>query len=167
MLLWNRSLKNLSLLLILLNFSGLSYSQKNKNTTVVSLCRKNIKEGIRGKIIMQMGNQMPSPGSPPKISNGVARTIGIFALTRLEDTEAGQKIGFYKKIKTKRIAQIKSRKDGCFAIKLPPGRYSLFVREKGEWYANSFGGEGEIFEIVIKSNEITETEFRINHSAYF
>jgi hypothetical protein len=168
---WNPFLNGLSLLFLLLflpvDSTGQKHKTGRKKTKVVSLCQKNLKQGIRGKILFQQGNHMPSPGKPANNGRPVVREIGIFELTRQNQTEEGAGGGFYKKIRTKKIRRAWSGKDGCFAVELPPGRYSFFVREKGQWYANSLGGDGEIYEVEVKAEEVTEIEFRINHSAYF
>jgi hypothetical protein len=43
----------------------------------------------------------------------------------------------------------------------------MLVREKGEWYANSLGGNGEIHEVVVAKDTVTEIQFRITYAAVF
>lgn len=110
---------------------------------------------------------MPSPDRPAPTGNPVIRKIAAFELTTLEQVENGKQAGFYSKIFTQKIVEAVSNEKGCFNIKLKPGRYSLFVWENGGWYANGFGGNGEIFEVEVKENEVTEIQFSINHSAVY
>jgi hypothetical protein len=132
-----------------------------------SNCNRIIKEGVKGKIILQKGNFMPSPEGKPKVGIGVKREIAFFEPTRDDQTEQGKGPGFYKKIYTKRVLRLFSDNQGCFVAKLKPGKYSMFVKEEGQWYANSFGPNNEIFEVEVKAGEVSELEFRINHGAAF
>lgn len=110
---------------------------------------------------------MPSPDRPAVSGMPVVRKVALFEITTLDQVTDGQKGGFYKEIKTKKIKECQSNSEGCFAFIIKPGRYSLFVWEKGEWYANSVGDKGEIMAVEVKENELTEVEFQINHAAVY
>jgi hypothetical protein len=132
-----------------------------------SLCQKKIRQGVKGTVLFLKGNHMPSPDKATGSPAGVAREIGFFELTRIDQAQEGQDAGFYKNLKTKLIKRTHSGKDGCFAVRLKPGRYSMLVKEKGEWYANSLGGNGEIHEVVVAKDTVTEIQFRITYAAVF
>ena len=160
----------LSVLSFLVFFSGnenssvcLINNEKIKKTN----CSRSIDQGIKGKVILQKGNFMPSPGAKPKQGIGVKREIGFFELTREDQTIKGKGAGFYNKIKTKRILRVYSDKEGCFIASLKPGKYSMLVKEEGQWYANSFGPNNEIFEVEVKDGEVSVVEFKISHKAAF
>jgi hypothetical protein len=74
---------------------------------------------------------------------------------------------FFKSTGTKLVKRARTDRDGCFALALMPGKYSIFVREKGQWYANSFGGEGEIFQFEVFPDSVSHLDFRINHGAWY
>jgi hypothetical protein len=131
------------------------------------LCEKKPAPGVHGTIRFFSGNQMPSPEGKPKTGNGVRREIGIFQVLKLDQTVAGKNPGFYSSIKGRRIRKAWSNARGCFAFHLPPGQYSMLVREKGAWYANSFGPNNEINPIEVRSGESTSVEFSINYAAFF
>jgi len=119
-------------------------------------------------VIELVGNHMPSPSNTTKSSGAAARrTLGIFELTKENQTEPGRKGGFYKNLKTRKIKSVCSGRDGCFAVRLRPGHYSLFVKEGNEWYANSITGDGDIMEVIVKEGEVTPVEIRISHRAVF
>lgn len=141
--------------------------KKRSKNKQVNFCDCKIKQGIKGTILFSSGNLMPSPDKTPHVAQGVKRRIALFEVTTLEQVETGTKAGFYSKIATKKWKETESDAQGCFILKAKVGRYSLFVWEKGEWYANSFGPNGEIFEVEIKENEVTPVEFSINHAAVY
>lgn len=110
---------------------------------------------------------MPSPDKASSDGKGVSREVGFFEATKVDQIVSGASSGFYKKLKTKLIKSAKSGADGCIAVELPVGTYSVLVKENGEWYANQFNGEGEIFPIEVKEGETTQLEFRITYKAAF
>lgn len=141
--------------------------KKQKLKPRISNCQREVKTGIRGKVLFLKGNQMPGPGRNPNSGLGVIRQIGIFERTTLNQVEPAPEGGFYSKIKTKCIRKVWSDKNGCFIQALPPGKYSLFVKENGMWYANSFGGDGEIFEVEVREGSCTQVEFKVSYAASF
>ncbi len=170
MLLWIRFLSVLSFLL----FSPLAEGQKGKKSSrkkqkALSLCEKKVKQGVKGMVCFQRGNQMPSPDSPGRTSKGkgVSRRIAFFELTKADQAEEARQGGFFRNIQTRLIKETVSNAEGCFAVSLPPGLYSMMVWEEGFWYANSFTGDGRIMEVEVKPGEQTELEFRINHAAFY
>ncbi len=165
--LWNRFLKE-SKLSILLVFSCLFVAQaQNNRKTAIASCEKKITEGVRGLVFNVNGNQMPAPGKGVQIKKGVQRQFGIFQATRLDLAKKGSQDCFFQSTGTKLLKKAKTDKNGCFALELKPGKYSLLIREKGEWYANSFGPEGEIFQFEVFADSVTTLDFRINHGAWY
>jgi len=171
--LWNRFSIVLSLLLVLSFLAIPVSSQKHRKTPkgkiLKNLCGKNLLQGVKGKILFSKGNQMPGPDRPSTAptSIGVSREIGIFELCHLNQTTAGKEAGFYRHIQTKKVGKGFSNSEGCFSFALPPGKYSFFTKEKGGWYANSFGGNGEIFEVEVLKDQVTEIEFMVNYAASY
>lgn len=158
--------KRLSLFACLMLLVTLAPAQLRKKTRVAS-CKNRIVQGVKGLIFEVRGNQMPSPGKGSPVRNGVEREIGIFLPANLNEATKGQSDCFFKKTGSKLVKRIKTDKDGCFALALMPGRYSIFVREKNEWYANSFDGEGGIFQFEVFPDSLTRVDFRINHGAWY
>ena len=57
--------------------------------------------------------------------------------------------------------------DGRFAVQLPVGRFSLFVREQSMFYANGWDGQGFIYPIDVAADTVTEVQFDITYLASF
>jgi hypothetical protein len=168
--LWIRFLSVLSFLL----FAPLAEGQTAKKSgrkkqKALSLCEKKVKQGVKGMVYFQRGNQMPSPDSPGRITKGkgVARRIAFFELTKVDQAEEAKQGGFFKNIKTRLIKETRSNAEGCFVVSLPPGKYSMMVWEEGYWYANSYSGDGQIMEVEVKPGDQSLIEFRINHAAFY
>jgi len=127
----------------------------------------NIQQGIQGKVLWEAGNQMPSPDAPQSGGRrGVERTVYIYELTNSSQATTADGV-FHTNIQTKLVTQVKTDADGNFAIKLKPGRYSLFTKEEKGLYANLFDGEMNIFPVEVKEGEVTSVEFLINYNAFY
>jgi hypothetical protein len=165
--LWNRFLagKFLSLLLLM---SAVSAQSQIKKKLPIASCRNRIFQGVSGQFFEAFGNQMPAPGKGAAMRKGVQREFGIFLPATLSNATrvAGEEC-FFKKTGSKLIKKAISGRDGCFSLALLPGKYSIFTREKGRWYANSFGGDGEIFQFEVFPDSVTHIDFRINHGAWY
>lgn len=123
------------------------------------------KQGICGKITWTSGNQMPGPGLKSSKPQGIVREIYIYQATTIAQTP--QKDGFYSAVQTKLVKKIKSKKDGSFSVKLPPGTYSVFTKEaKGLW-ANTFDGQGIINPVTVSLENYTELTLNVNYEAAY
>jgi hypothetical protein len=139
-----------SLPLVLLLFSVAAYAQ----------------QGIKGNVVWLSGNQMPGPDKPEAKPKGIAREVHIYEATTLEQTENIENI-FFKKISTRLVAKIKSKKNGSFCVKLPPGEYSIFVMEPQGLFANIFDGQGRIQCVTVKHKEYTKITILVNYEAAY
>ena len=148
------------------SFTGLSQVKSRKKVPLAS-CKTEVLQGVKGQIFEVSGNQMPAPGKGVQVRKGVQREFGIFLPTRLDLAVKGKEECFFTKTGTSLLKRAKSQKDGCFALSLKPGKYSILIREKGQWYANSFGGDGEIFQFEVFSDSVSSIDFRINHGAWY
>lgn len=112
---------------------------------------------------------MPSPQAPGKPSSGkgVRRKIAFFKPTKMDQAEEARPGGFYKNVKSRLVKQTESNGEGCFAIDLEPGKYSMMVWEEGNWYANSYSTNGTIMEVEVLADQQIIVEFKINHSAFY
>lgn len=129
---------------------------------------KIIKEGIIGQLIWIEGNQMPSVGfEGQEIPAGqpVQREVHIYELTKTSQVE--QKDNFYTNIQTELVKTVMSDKNGVFKVSLPPGKYSLFVKEPKGLFANLFDGYGQIMPVEVYKDEVNQIAIQINYMASF
>ncbi|HYH57562.1 MAG TPA: hypothetical protein VD772_13175 [Anseongella sp.] len=117
-------------------------------------------------MLFESGNQMPSPGLQRAPGKGVKRQLLVYDLIRQDELE-GEGNGFYREPPDPPLKTASSNADGSFRIQLDPGKYTLFVREKGKLYANRSDGDGNIFPVEVKRGEISVVEFRISYDAYY
>jgi hypothetical protein len=122
-------------------------------------------QGVKGQLFLVTGNQMPGPDRKPVPGKGVIREIHIYKLTNM--TEVEQEDGFYKKVHTQFVKSQISKADGTFKIKLPPGRYSLFVKENKGLHANIFDNENNISPFTVERKTYTRMTVKINYAATY
>jgi len=128
------------------------------------------KQGISGEIRWVEGNFMPAVGDTSYVnrakSEPVKRVIYIYMATKRDEANCYDGV-FYTDIKTELIRKIKSNIKGKFQVTLPPGKYSLFVKEKDGLFANTFDGENYINPVTVQPDKFTEIQILVNYRAFY
>jgi len=127
-------------------------------------------QGITGRVEFWEGDFMPlvPEQSQDGIITYVAREICVFEKTTFDDVEYASEnnMCFYNKINTKLITKAKSDENGNYSIGLPPGEYSIFVKENDTYYANGTTNE-YIWLVTVEENDYSEYDIKITYAAYF
>ena len=130
-----------------------------------SQSKKQPAQGLSGTIYLVTGNQMPTIGRPQSKGRGVARDIHIYQSTSLSQTNGTSPL--FTSIKTKLIAQTKSDSTGHYTVKLPVGKYSVFIKEGEQFFAAESDGTGALNPVEISLNALAKKDFIINHAAAY
>jgi hypothetical protein len=123
------------------------------------------KQGISGKVFWLSGNQMPSPGNYITPQQGAPREIYVYKVATL--SEADQSGAFFVSVKTELVKKTFSDIEGSFKIKLPPGEYSVFVKEPQGLFANSFDKDNKINAVVVKPGKFSWVTINIDYEAAY
>lgn len=126
---------------------------------------QNIKQGICGTILLQQGNQMPGPGRTLSAGQPVEREVLVYQLTNVSQVQSSGTI--FTGIKTAFVAKTHSNAKGYFELKLPAGKYSVFVQEQEGLYANYFDGKGSINPVEVVKDSVTKRNITISNKAVF
>jgi hypothetical protein len=126
------------------------------------------KQGIEGVVIWKAGNLQPSPDAPTPTNQGtpISREIWIVALTNTQKTPANEE-GFYPKLNQKVIARVVSDKNGKFRVRLKPGYYSIFTKEKQGFWANQLDDANNIYPVKVERNRFEKINFVIDYQATY
>ena len=127
--------------------------------------QKKLKQGIEGKVFWIAGNQMPGPDRPPTPQVGVKREIFIYEKIRASEAELVN--GFFVRVPSRLILQAESKTDGSFRVKLPPGEYSVLVKEPGGLYANLFDQDNFINPVSVKLKTFSWLTIAIDYEAAY
>lgn len=136
-----------------------------------NLERVRITEGLAGTVIFTEGNCMPQPVDDEEMESSclrypVSRVVQIREYTHRSKTEH-QGGGFHTNVQTKLIAKVQTDAAGFFEVDLPPGNYSLFIKEQGSLYANLWNSEGFIQAATVTEGDAVFVTLDITHSAYY
>jgi hypothetical protein len=127
-----------------------------------------IAEGVWGDVWFWQGDFMPM--CPTGTVKPVVREVLFYELTSMDSVvqDSVVQVGygsFYSQVHSKLVGSTFSSAHGFFEIRLPPGTYSVFVREDSLLYSNLFDGEGHIFPVVVRKNEVTGIRFDIRYAS--
>ncbi|MBS1642066.1 MAG: hypothetical protein JST94_10740 [Bacteroidetes bacterium] len=153
--------KNLYILAIVILFLACSSTKKNKSSTT------KFSQGIEGIVVKLVGNQMPMVDALPPKPQPVITTVFIYDSTNIKNVTQINQSPFYSSIKTKLIATVQSDSLGYFAITLPEGKYSLFVKVKDQFYSNLYDEKNNIFLVTVEKNKLTKVEIKLSNEAVF
>jgi hypothetical protein len=145
--------------------------------------RITISQGVWGNVCFWEGNFMPtvhSDGIADRILDifksrdgtitPVVREIYIcrvITLKEISDSHVAQpRPGFFLVIPVKFVATTSSDKKGFYQLELPPGTYSLFVKEGNAFYADKFDGEGRITPFEVIPQAMTRMPINLTYKSY-
>jgi hypothetical protein len=123
------------------------------------------RQGIRGQVFWLSGNQMPGPGREVAPGLGIRREIHIYEVATRD--QADHTDVFFSNIRTRHVATVVSDADGRFKVKLPPGRYSLFVKEPQGLFANLVSTSDEINSVVVEPRKFTWVSITVDYEAAY
>jgi len=126
-----------------------------------------ITQGIRGVIIEAAGNQMPMKGASPSVPKGILTTVLIYEPTNIRQVNRSGSSPLYTAISTKPVASVDTDSTGAFIISLPPGSYSLFVKQGAQFYANLFDTNNNIALFTVEEGKITEARLTVSLRANY
>lgn len=126
-------------------------------------------QGITGTVLWRSGNLMPSPDAKAINAKGtpIVREILIYELTANTKAEPAEEAGFYQKINSKLIKKVTSNASGRFAISLPEGYYSIFVKEDKGFYANLFDDAMNIHPVHVQKGKWEKEDIIVDYAAVY
>lgn len=130
------------------------------------LGRVSIDEGVAGQVWFWRGDFMP--GCPSGEIRGVERVVYVHELTHQDQTTAAEPYQgpFVTAIATAVVDSVRSDSRGFFQLRLPPGRYSLFVREGERVYANRWDA-GYVQPVEVQPGRVTRAQLDLTYEAAF
>ena len=75
--------------------------------------------------------------------------------------------GFFKDIQTPLVTKVLSKPDGSFKLRLPPGKYSVFVKEEDGLFANLFDKNNAINPVTVKEKQYSWLPINVDYKAAY
>lgn len=126
-----------------------------------------IQQGLEGVVQMVSGDRMPSPDIPLAEPTGYLTTVYIHRLTELSQLRKMNKAGLFATIPTPLVASVTTDSSGHFAVELPTGEYSVFVKYENGFYANWFNEKNQIGPALVQEKKLTRLKLLISADATF
>jgi hypothetical protein len=132
---------------------------------IFTTCGSLNKQGIVGQLVWVSGNQMPGPDKKPEARQGVVREVHVYELLNQNDVESDGV--FIKKVKKPLIKTAVSDSNGNFKVSLPPGSYSILIKEANGLFANQFDQNNNIQPVIVKETGFSQINIIINYEAAY
>ena len=132
---------------------------------MIAICAQAQRQGIEGRVEWLSGNQMPGPERKVTPAKGVKREIWIYEPVSTQQADSDGV--FYTNIRARLVRKVKSKSNGNFRVNLPPGEYSLFVKETRGLFANQFDGQGRINCVLVKSAQFSRISIIVDYKAAY
>lgn len=110
---------------------------------------------------------MPSPNMPSPVPKPLKTTVYIYTLTHISETQQLGLNPFFSKINTKFVDSVITDNDGHFKKELPTGKYSVFIKVNGLFFANSYDIENNIQPVEVEAKKWVEVKISLNHKAVY
>lgn len=163
-----RFIAGVTLCLIMMVLAGCGSSNNTTNSTVSLPSNEGkvtISQGTWGNVWFWEGDFMPPPTG--KITP-VVREIHIHRVTTLTDMGITNSFDpLLSNIPTELVATTTSDETGFYQIDLPPGIYSVFIKEGTKYYANGYDQQGRIKAVEVLPGTVTKLQLDITYSATF
>ncbi len=122
------------------------------------------KTGVKGQLYWLAPETNYKPNAQTIPYNGVPLEIFIHELTSKAEVDIEN--NGIKKIYTPAVARIFSDWDGSFKAKLPPGRYSVFVRYQNSFFGNITDAEGNLSPVIVSDKGQAWITINIDYASY-
>lgn len=124
------------------------------------------RQGIKGQVFWISGNHLPGLDNPRSVHTGIQREVFVYHITKLDQATQIEN-GFFKEISTELVATTLTKPDGSFKLRLPPGNYSVFVKEKDGLFANLFNKDNAINPITVKERQYSWLPINVDYKAVY
>jgi|GEM_PF-309869 len=123
--------------------------------------------GIKGRVLWLEGNHMPAIGRRSGITRPVERELLVYKAIPVQKAKASDQPGFYDSVEGAPVASVRSDKEGNYSVILPPGRYSIFIKENGKLWAPMQDGEGILQPVLVSPDSFSSYDLSINYMATY
>ncbi len=125
-----------------------------------------VTQGLSGYVYRESGNRMPSPSRAPRKPKGIKCDLYIYP-----PTTTGQTVGNspdFTSVNSRLITVVHSDSTGHYAVKLPAGKYSVFIKtDKQSFFADESDGDGILNPAEVAAGKVTVRNFTLRLGAVY
>ncbi|WCT11458.1 hypothetical protein [Mucilaginibacter jinjuensis] len=125
-----------------------------------------ITQGLSGYVYRESGNQMPSPNRKTRKPKGLKCDLYIYQPTTLQQTVGSNPV--FTSVNSKLVTIVHSDSTGYYIVKLPAGRYSVFIStDKKSFFADESDGSGTLNPAEVIADKVTARNFTLRLGAVY
>ena len=125
-----------------------------------------ITQGVWGNVWFWQGNFMPGPGPPSGTITAVERDVLMYEPTKISSCERSPEDGSIIDIDSKLVATTRSNATGFYQLSLPPGSYSVFVKEGSAYMVLIGSSDDFLSQVTVTQGHVTKAQLDIKYEAY-
>ena len=108
---------------------------------------------------------MPGPDMPGTEPTPVQRTIVICKVVTMNELKGNAPL--FELSQNLILKSIESDKSGEFRFEMPPGTYSVFTKEEGGYFANSFDRQSRVNPVEVSNGEVSDLIIKVDYKASY
>ncbi len=125
-----------------------------------------VTQGLSGYVYRESGNQMPSPNRKPRKPKGIKCDLYIYQPATLKQVAGNSPV--FTSVNSKPVTIVHSDSTGYYAVKLPAGKYSVFIStDKQSFFADESDGNGILNPAEVTTNKVTSRNFTLRLGAVY
>jgi hypothetical protein len=125
-----------------------------------------ITQGLSGYVYKESGNQMPSPNRAPRKPKGIKCALYIYQPTTLKQVAGSSPV--FTGVSGKLVTIVHSDSTGYYAVKLPVGKYSVFLRTDDQsFFADESDGDGILNPAEVIADKVSTRNFTLRRGAVY
>ncbi len=133
-------------------------------------CEVDLASGVYGRVLWREGNWMPGDGSGGGSEWPLQATVAAFPVVleadATPDSSNPDAYGRFQFPSATPVATAASDSDGCYALALDPGDYTVVSDDSGAWYCNSYSADG-LCVVTVGSSGAVELNITVDYMAAY
>lgn len=120
--------------------------------------------GITGYVRVFKGNQMPMHGQAR--STGSGRQCEVYVFSAIPVSKASGTSPLFSKINGRLITTVKTDSTGHYTVHVPPGKYSLFIKQDKGFFSNEID-DGYLTPVDVHANQLAVKNINVTLQSTF
>lgn len=122
------------------------------------------REGITGYVRVFKGNQMPMLGQAQSAGSG--RRCQVYVFSAVPVSKASGTSPLFSNINGRLIAIVKTDSTGHYIVHVPPGKYSLFIKQGKGFFSNEID-DGYLTPVDVRANKLAVKNINVTLQSTF
>lgn len=131
--------------------------------------RSTVTEGVKGIVLWSEGDFMPviTPDSSGR-QRPISRELRIYSRLQIDDVVVSDRAPtLLSQINGTLVATATSNSEGFYEVALPPGEYSIFAEDQGEWFCNVYNGRTDLCPLTVGARTVSTFDIDLNYQATY